>query len=86
VFLEVPEAAWVCANEFAFAFRDRFPVSPGHTLVVSRRVTADWFGARDDEQRAVLALVAEVKPRLDDEVGPDAITLASTPELQPGRP
>jgi diadenosine tetraphosphate (Ap4A) HIT family hydrolase len=35
VFLEVPEAAWVCANDLAFAFRDRFPVSPGQTLVVT---------------------------------------------------
>jgi superfamily II DNA or RNA helicase/diadenosine tetraphosphate (Ap4A) HIT family hydrolase/SOS-response transcriptional repressor LexA len=71
VFLEVPEAAWVCANELAFAFRDRFPVSPGHTLIVTRRVTPDWFSATEDEQRAVLSLVTEVKRRLDDELAPD---------------
>ena len=71
MFLEVPEAAWVCANALAFAFRDRFPVSPGHTLVVTRRVTPDWFSATADEQRAVLALVDEVKRRLDDELAPD---------------
>ncbi len=71
VFLEVPEAVWVCANALAFAFRDRFPVSPGHTLVVTRRVTPDWFSATEDEQRAVLALVDEVKRRLDDELAPD---------------
>jgi diadenosine tetraphosphate (Ap4A) HIT family hydrolase len=71
VFLEVPEAAWICANELAFAFRDRFPVSPGHTLIVTRRVTPDWFSATEAEQRAVLALVAEVKRRLDEELAPD---------------
>jgi len=71
VFLEVPEAAWVCANELAFAFRDRCPVSPGHTLVVTRRMTPDWFSATEDEQRAVLALVTDVKRRLDDELAPD---------------
>ena len=71
VFLEVPEAAWVCANDLAFAFRDRFPVSPGHTLIVTRRVTPDWFSATDDEQRAVLSLIAEVKQRLDNELAPD---------------
>jgi superfamily II DNA or RNA helicase/diadenosine tetraphosphate (Ap4A) HIT family hydrolase/SOS-response transcriptional repressor LexA len=71
VFLEVPEAAWVCANELAFAFRDRFPVSPGHTLIVTRRVTPDWFSATEDEQRAVLSLVSEVKRRLDEELAPD---------------
>ena len=71
MFLEVPEAAWVCANELAFAFRDRFPVSPGHTLIVTRRVTPDWFNATEDEQRAVLSLVAEVKRQLDDALAPD---------------
>jgi diadenosine tetraphosphate (Ap4A) HIT family hydrolase len=71
VFLEVPEAVWVCANALAFAFHDRFPVSPGHTLVVTRRVTPDWFSATEDEQRAVLALVDEVKRRLDGELAPD---------------
>jgi diadenosine tetraphosphate (Ap4A) HIT family hydrolase len=71
VFLEVPETAWVAANELAFAFRDRYPVSPGHTLVVTRRVVADWFAATDAERAALLALVDEVKRGLDRELEPD---------------
>jgi len=70
VFLEVPEAAWVCSNALAFAFRDRFPVTPGHTLVVTRRVTPDWFTATDDERAAVFALIVEVKRQLDEELAP----------------
>lgn len=35
VFLEVPKEAWIFASALAIAFRDRFPVAPGHTLVVS---------------------------------------------------
>jgi superfamily II DNA or RNA helicase/diadenosine tetraphosphate (Ap4A) HIT family hydrolase len=71
VFLDVPPSAWVASNAHAFAFRDKYPVSPGHTLVVTRRVVADWFGATDDERRAVFALVDEVKRQLDDELRPD---------------
>lgn len=71
MFLEVPEEAWVCANDLAFAFRDRFPVSRGHTLVVTRRVTPDWFTATVDERNAVLALVELVKKQLDEEFHPD---------------
>lgn len=71
VFLDVPPSAWVASNAHAFAFRDKYPVSPGHTLVVTRRVVTDWFGATDDERRAVLALVDEVKRQLDDELRPD---------------
>ena len=44
-----------------FAIRDAFPVSPGHSLVVSRRVAATWFDATPEEQAAVMALVSAVK-------------------------
>ena len=35
----------MASNELAFAVRDRFPVSPGHTLIVSRRLVQTWFDA-----------------------------------------
>jgi len=71
VFLEVPEEAWIFANALAFAFRDRFPVAPGHTLVVTRRVTPDWFTATEEERAAVFALIGDVKRQLDEELAPD---------------
>lgn len=71
MFLDVPQAAWVAANELAFSFRDRYPVSPGHTLVVTRRVVPDWFAATEEERSALLRLVDEVKRQLDQEMQPD---------------
>jgi superfamily II DNA or RNA helicase/diadenosine tetraphosphate (Ap4A) HIT family hydrolase/SOS-response transcriptional repressor LexA len=71
VFLDVPEREWVVANGHAFAIRDRFPVSPGHTLVITRRAVTDWFAASDEERAAVLELVDEVKRGLDAELHPD---------------
>ena len=51
-----PRAA-VAENALAFAVRDRFPVSEGHTLVVPRREpVATWFHATRDEQVAILEL------------------------------
>lgn len=64
-FLQVPETEWVASNAWAFALRDRHPVSPGHTLVVTRRPVATWFEATAEEQRALFALVDEVKRQLD---------------------
>ena len=71
VLSDIPEARWVAANAHAFAIRDNFPVSPGHTLVVTHRVIADWFAATVDEQHAILELVDEVKRQLDAELRPD---------------
>lgn len=64
-FLHVSPSAWVASNTFAFAIRDKYPVSPGHTLVVSRREVASWFDATRDEQHAILELVEAVKTQLD---------------------
>jgi superfamily II DNA or RNA helicase/diadenosine tetraphosphate (Ap4A) HIT family hydrolase len=69
-FLEIPSTDWFASNALAFAIRDRYPVSPGHTLVITRRLVADWFLATADEQAAVLALVADVKRMLDAELQP----------------
>ncbi|MGQ0464794.1 MAG: DEAD/DEAH box helicase family protein [Sporichthyaceae bacterium] len=68
-FLALDPAEWVAANSLAFAVADRYPVSPGHTLVVPRRHVSDWWSATREEQTALLQLVDEVK-RLLDEVVP----------------
>jgi len=65
VFLALPPSAWAASNALAFAVRDAFPVSPGHTLVVTRRVVPDWFSASEAERAAVMELVERVKRDLD---------------------
>jgi diadenosine tetraphosphate (Ap4A) HIT family hydrolase len=70
-FLAVPPSEWLAANHHAFVIADRFPVSPGHALVVPRRVIETWWEASNEERAGMLALVDEVKRRLDDELHPD---------------
>jgi superfamily II DNA or RNA helicase/diadenosine tetraphosphate (Ap4A) HIT family hydrolase/HKD family nuclease len=69
-FLEVPEAEWVCANDFCFAIFDSFPVSPGHVLVITQRVVPTFFECTAAEQQALMALVGEVKALLDERLDP----------------
>jgi len=70
-FHDIPETAHVAANELAFAIRDEHPVSPGHTLVVARRVVPTWFEATRDEQLAILDLIDIVKADLDAALQPE---------------
>jgi len=65
VFTSIPESEWTASNSLAFAIRDRHPVSPGHSLVIPKRVVATWFDATRDEQLALLELVDQVKLALD---------------------
>lgn len=59
------------ANELAAATFDKFPVAPGHALVLSRRHEADWFALSGEEQAAILALARVVRDRVAGEQHPD---------------
>lgn len=52
-------------NDQAVAFKDAFPVSPGHALIVPRRHVADLFELTPEEHAALWQLLPEVKTRLD---------------------
>ena len=71
VFSQRPMSDWAAQNALAFAIRDGFPVSPGHTLVVPFREVATWFEASAEEKAALLDLVEVVKAQLDAELKPD---------------
>jgi diadenosine tetraphosphate (Ap4A) HIT family hydrolase len=46
-------------DEHVFACWDSFAVSDGHVLIVTHRHIADWFGASEAEQRALLVGIAK---------------------------
>src|SRR5258708_39327238 len=70
-FLAIASSEWLAANQSAFVIADRFPVSPGHALVVPRRLIGTWWEASEQERADILALVDEVKRQLDTELHPD---------------
>jgi diadenosine tetraphosphate (Ap4A) HIT family hydrolase len=53
------------------AIRDRFPVNPGHTLIITRRHVPTYFDADEDERLELWEAVAAVKAALDLELHPD---------------
>jgi diadenosine tetraphosphate (Ap4A) HIT family hydrolase len=56
-FLERPEADWIAGNALAFAIRNAYPVIPGRSLVVPRRLFRTWFDVTPEERQAILDLV-----------------------------
>lgn len=70
-FLLRPESEWVASNRLAFAIGDGFPVSPGHTLIVPKRMVSTWFEATAAEKAAMVDLLEVVRRHLDDEHQPD---------------
>jgi ATP adenylyltransferase len=54
----------VAENELAYAIRDGFPVTEGHTLIIPKRHTLDYFGLVPSEVHAINALMTEQKDLL----------------------
>ena len=70
-FCDIEPRRPILSNDLAFAVRDAFPVSEGHTLIIPRRHIANWWETNFDEQAAMLELLEEAKAALDEELHPD---------------
>lgn len=62
-------------NDLALVVRDKFPASPGHLLILTRRHVADWFETTAPERLALCALADAAKSWLDGEFHPDGFNL-----------
>ena len=69
-FRDISPAEWLTSNAAGFAIPDRFPVAPGHSLIVPHRPIATWWEANDDERAGLWSLVDVVKAQLDAEYQP----------------
>ncbi len=54
---------------------DGFPVSPGHALIVPRRLVATWFEATREEQIAILDGVEAAKRVIEERFTPDGYNI-----------
>ena len=75
VFCTLRASRIILANDLAVAFRDGFPVSPGHTLVIPRRHVASFFESTEEERAALLALLDAAREGLDRELRPDGYNI-----------
>ncbi len=64
-------------NELAVAVYDRFPVSPGHSLVLPRRHAVMIWDLTDDEYDACFRLVRKLKPVLEARHKPDGFNVGA---------
>lgn len=65
----------VLGNALAYARFDKFPVSPGHLLVLPRRHVADFFEASREERAALLELIDAGKALIEENLRPDGYNI-----------
>jgi diadenosine tetraphosphate (Ap4A) HIT family hydrolase len=72
-------------NEWARAFADAYPVSPGHTLIVPKRHVRTIFDTTPDEYAACFALARVARDVLIDRHQPDGFNLGANCEVAGGQ-
>lgn len=74
-FCELPQDAILSENELAFFFEDRYPVTPGHLLIVPRRHVETYFDASEEEKQALWQLLEQARARLDETHSPNGYNI-----------
>jgi diadenosine tetraphosphate (Ap4A) HIT family hydrolase len=62
-------------DELTVVYKDGFPVSPGHTVIIPRRHFATLFDATPEEQNALLVALEKAKAILDERHKPDGYNI-----------
>jgi diadenosine tetraphosphate (Ap4A) HIT family hydrolase len=79
------ERKLLAASELALAFYDKFPVNPGHALIIPRRHCYDFFELSEEEQSACLKLLNQVKQTVQAAFNPDGFNVGVNIGLYSGQ-
>ena len=71
VFCNLDKNQILFENELALAFFDGMPVSKGHTLIIPKRHSRNYFELTKEEILAIFELSQKVKKYLDKQYHPD---------------
>jgi diadenosine tetraphosphate (Ap4A) HIT family hydrolase len=62
-------------NSLALAFYDRFPVSPGHTLIIPKRHVASFFDLETEEYNQIRELGMQCRELVQQQFHPDGFNI-----------
>jgi ATP adenylyltransferase len=65
LFCSIDPSRIINSNDLAYAIRDGFPVTEGHTLVIPKRHVTDYFGLSQDELLACDELLRSLKGEIE---------------------
>ena len=72
-------------DELVISFRDGFPISSGHTLIIPKRHTPSFFELTEPEHQSLLYALRIIKKQLDQELTPDGYNIGINDGLAAGQ-
>lgn len=79
VFCNYAKGEWLLENSSFFAIWDKYPVNPGHLLIISKRHTQDLFGLTHNEFGEMHLILQECREKLigESESKPDGFNIGA---------
>jgi diadenosine tetraphosphate (Ap4A) HIT family hydrolase len=75
VFLSIPEQDILFKNDLFFIIADRYPVSPGHLLIISNEVRENYFHLSDEEKSQFPKMLEITKTIIESQYKPDGYNI-----------
>ncbi|OGP54553.1 MAG: HIT family hydrolase [Deltaproteobacteria bacterium RBG_13_52_11b] len=84
-FCSIDKRRIILENKTVLVIRDRFPVSPGHALIIPKRHIPSFFETNKDERDAIVEALEKSKRILDKEFSPDGYNIGINDGIMAGQ-
>lgn len=75
VFNEIPKEQYLLESDYFFVIRDKYPVSPGHALIISKRACKQYFDLNETEKSELTAIIDQTKQAIEKVYSPDGYNI-----------
>lgn len=75
VFLEIPEDRIIYQDDLFFIIRDKYPVSDGHSLIITKNLRLDYFDLTPDEKLHLVEVIETCKRLIEKDFEPDGYNI-----------
>jgi len=75
VFTNIPREQWLHQGDHFFIVPDKYPVSDGHLLIVSKVPRADYFELTSAEQHELTDMITKAKTLIEQSHSPDGYNI-----------
>ena len=75
VFNKIPKSEWLFDSDHFFIIKDKYPVSPGHLLIVSKSDAGDFFELSNTEKRQLPKVIDKAKKLIELDHSPSGYNL-----------
>ena len=75
VFQETPKSDWLYETSHFYVIEDKYPVNPGHLLIVSKEYFSDFFELGEEGKKQLTEVITRCKQLIENRHSPDGYNI-----------